>query len=112
MLNVFSGVLTAAWDLMLEMSPYLLLGFLAAGILNFLIPKDKIYKHFAGNNLKASFKAALFGVPLPICSCGVIPVAAYLREKAPLFLFFLPLPQPGSILLWPPILCLAPYLQL
>ncbi len=81
MLNVFSGVLTAAWDLMLEMSPYLLLGFLAAGILNFLIPKDKIYKHFAGNNLKASFKAALFGVPLPICSCGVIPVAAYLRDK-------------------------------
>ncbi len=81
MLNVFSGVLTAAWDLMLEMSPYLLLGFLAAGILNFLIPKDKIYKHFAGNNLKANFKAALFGVPLPICSCGVIPVAAYLRDK-------------------------------
>lgn len=81
MLNVFSGVLTAAWDLMLEMSPYLLLGFLAAGILNFLIPKDKIYKHFAGNDFKASFKAALFGVPLPICSCGVIPVAAYLRDK-------------------------------
>jgi len=81
MLNVFSGVLITSWDLLLDMSPYLLLGFLAAGILNFLIPKDKIYKHFAGNNFKASFKAALFGVPLPICSCGVIPVAAYLRDK-------------------------------
>jgi len=81
MLNVFRGVLITSWDLLLEMSPYLLLGFLAAGILNFLIPKDKIYKHFAGNDFKASFKAALFGVPLPICSCGVIPVAAYLRDK-------------------------------
>ena len=81
MLKVFSGVLITSWNLLLEMSPYLLLGFLAAGILNFLIPKDKIYKHFAGNDFKASFKAALFGVPLPICSCGVIPVAAYLRDK-------------------------------
>lgn len=81
MINVLVGIITAAWNLLLEMSPYLLLGFLAAGILNIFIPKEKIYKHLAGNNIKSIVKASIFGMPLPICSCGVIPVAAYLRQK-------------------------------
>jgi len=79
--NGLIGIITAAWYLLLEMSPYLLFGFLAAGILNVLIPREKIYKHLAGSNLKSILKASIFGVPLPICSCGVIPIAAYLREK-------------------------------
>lgn len=79
--NGLISIITAAWYLLLEMSPYLLFGFLAAGILNVLIPREKIYKHLAGSNLKSILKASIFGVPLPICSCGVIPIAAYLREK-------------------------------
>jgi len=81
MLHVITGILIAAWDLMVDMAPYLLFGFLAAGVLNILIPRKKIHQHLAGNNLAAVVKAAIFGVPLPICSCGVIPLAAYIRDK-------------------------------
>ncbi len=69
------------WCLLNEMAPYLLLGFLIAGILHILISKEKIYKHFAKNNLSSIIKASLFGIPLPLCSCGVIPVAAHLRNQ-------------------------------
>ena len=64
-----------------EMAPYLLFGFLIAGVLNTVIPKNKIYKHFSGRSFWSNVKASLFGVPLPLCSCGVIPVAAYLRKE-------------------------------
>jgi uncharacterized membrane protein YraQ (UPF0718 family)/copper chaperone CopZ len=56
-----------------EMSPYLLLGFFFAGLLYAFIPKQRIDKYFNGNPLRSSTLAALFGIPLPLCSCGVIP---------------------------------------
>ncbi len=81
MFEVLMGVLKSVWFLLLEMSPYLLFGFFIAGILNLIIPKDKIYTHLSGNKLSSIIKASLWGVPLPLCSCGVIPVAAYLRKE-------------------------------
>ena len=75
------GILKAIWNLLIEMSPYLLFGFFIAGVLNLIIPREKIYKHLSGNKLSSIIKASLFGVPLPLCSCGVIPVAAYLRKE-------------------------------
>jgi len=81
MIKGIIDIANIAWQFLLEMSPYLLLGFFVAGILNIIIPRDKIYKHLSGSNVKSIVKASVFGVPLPICSCGVIPVAAYLREK-------------------------------
>lgn len=69
------------WALFVDMSLYLLVGFLVAGVLNLIISKEKIYKHLAGNDFKSVVKASIFGVPLPLCSCGVIPVAAYLRKE-------------------------------
>ena len=81
MYEIFTGVSKSIWFLLLEMSPYLLFGFLIAGVLNLIIPREKIYKHLSGNKLGAIAKASLFGVPLPLCSCGVIPVAAYLRKE-------------------------------
>ena len=74
-------LLKAIWYLLNEMAPYLLFGFLIAGFLHILISKEKIYKHFAENNLSSIIKASLFGIPLPLCSCGVIPVAAHLRKQ-------------------------------
>ncbi len=76
-----SNLFVEIWSLLLAMSPYILFGLLIAGILHIIIPRDKIYKHFAKNNLSAVVKASLFGVPLPLCSCGVIPVAAHLRKE-------------------------------
>ena len=66
-----------------EMAPYLLLGFLIAGILHVFVP-DRFYtKYLSRDNKRAVLWAALLGVPLPLCSCGVIPTAIGLRnEKA------------------------------
>jgi len=80
-LNILLGILNSSWQLLAAMSPYLLFGFLIAGVLNIYIPKEKIYKHLKRKNLKSVIKASIFGVPLPICSCGVIPLAAYLRKE-------------------------------
>ena len=56
-----------------EMSPYLLLGFLFAGILHVYIKKEKTVKYLGKKNLRSVINAALIGIPLPLCSCGVIP---------------------------------------
>lgn len=66
-----------------RMSPYLLLGFLIAGVLHVYVPR-KFYTRFLSRDNKWSVLwAALLGIPLPLCSCGVIPTAVGLKnEKA------------------------------
>ncbi len=55
------------------MSPYLILGFVFAGILHVFFKKESIAKLLGGNKIKSAVYASLIGVPLPLCSCGVIP---------------------------------------
>lgn len=69
------------WNTFAEMSPYLLFGFLVAGILYVLLPASQVGKHLGGKGIMPVIKAAILGVPLPLCSCGVIPVAASFRKK-------------------------------
>jgi len=69
------------WELTLEMAPYLLLGFLIAGLLNGLFSKEWLQKQLGKPGWGSSIKAALFGVPLPLCSCGVIPTGVSLHKK-------------------------------
>lgn len=64
-----------------EMAPYLLLGFLIAGLLHAFVPSRVYSKHLASNNWWSVVKAAAFGVPLPLCSCGVLPTAVSLRNN-------------------------------
>lgn len=59
--------------LTIEMAPYLLLGFLFAGVLYAWFPGHKIVRYLGKNNSASSLNAALLGIPLPLCSCGVIP---------------------------------------
>lgn len=77
--------LTLYWDALVtmtaEMAPYLLLGFFIAGLLRVFVPKDIYSKHLAPRNMKSVLKAALLGIPLPLCSCGVIPTAVGLRKQ-------------------------------
>ena len=65
--------ISAFFSLLLEMSPYLLLGFLFAGLLHVYFPKDKLAKYLGKDNFSSVINAALLGIPLPLCSCGVIP---------------------------------------
>ena len=68
------------WNTLCEMAPYLLFGFFAAGLLSVLVSAELVRRHLGGHGFWPVFKAALFGVPLPLCSCSVIPVTASLRK--------------------------------
>ena len=74
------NILVESWNVMAVMAPYLLLGFLAAGILGAFIPVSIIETHLGKRGLRQVVKASLLGVPIPLCSCSVIPVAASLRK--------------------------------
>jgi hypothetical protein len=69
------------WATVGQMSPYLLFGFAVAGVLKVLIPTSFVQRHLAGKGIWPIIKSSLFGVPLPLCSCGVIPVAMSLRKR-------------------------------
>ncbi len=64
-----------------EMAPYLLLGFLVAGVLYAFVPGAFYRKHLSRPGAWAVLKAALIGVPLPLCSCGVLPTAVSLKRN-------------------------------
>ena len=88
-----------SWTVLGEMSPYLLFGFLMAGVLSICISPEFIERHLGGRGFGPVLKAALLGVPLPLCSCGVIPVAASFRRhgasRAATTSFLLSTPQTG-----------------
>lgn len=74
-------LLVSSWHIMLEAAPYMLLGFFVAGLLKAFVPAELVSKHLGTGRVAPVFKAALFGIPLPLCSCGVIPAAAGLRKQ-------------------------------
>ncbi len=63
------------------MSPFLLLGFFFAGLLRVYVPRSAYSKYLAKPGFRSVFLAALFGVPLPLCSCGVIPTAMSIKRE-------------------------------
>lgn len=81
------------------MSPYLLLGFLIAGVLHVFVPKRFYHKYLSQNNRMSVVYAALLGIPLPLCSCGVIPTAIGLKKegasKGAVASFLIATPQTG-----------------
>ncbi len=73
----FAGAL---WDLLLDTGFWLLAGFLLAGVVHVLVPNSILTRHLSGRGVLPLVKASLLGIPLPLCSCSVIPVAAGLRR--------------------------------
>ena len=82
-----------------EMSPYILLGFFLAGILHVFVNEKTLTRHLSGNGIWPVIKAAAIGVPLPLCSCGVLPTAVSLKRqgasKAATTSFLIATPQTG-----------------
>lgn len=99
MVEFFQDILLQTWETLREMSPFLLFGFLIAGILYVFIKPELIERHLGGRGVSQVVKASLLGVPLPLCSCGVIPVAASLRQhgagKGATTSFLISTPQTG-----------------
>ena len=68
------------WDLVTESAPWLLMGYLLAGIIRQVIPSDWVEKQLAQPGIVSIVKGACIGAPLPLCSCGVIPTALAIRK--------------------------------
>ncbi|MEN8222829.1 MAG: permease [Acidobacteriota bacterium] len=85
--------------LFLEISPYLLVGFFFAGLIHTILGESYIKKHFAKSGIVSTVKATILGIPLPICSCGVIPIAESLRKdgasKSSVMSFLVSTPSSG-----------------
>ncbi len=82
------------------MAPFLLFGFAMAGILHVVLPTPWVVRHLGGTGWRPIVKAALIGVPLPLCSCGVVPVALSLRRqgasRGAVAAFLMSTPQTGA----------------
>lgn len=80
-----------------DLSVYLLFGFFIAGLIHVYLPQSKIKKFFGQRNLRSVFNASLFGIPLPLCSCSVLPAAVELRKsgasKGSIFSFLVSTPE-------------------
>jgi uncharacterized membrane protein YraQ (UPF0718 family) len=80
-MQIITGILSATWQVLLDASAFIILGFLFAAVIRAFISSESIVKYMGGSNFKSVFLAALFGVPLPLCSCGVVPTAVALRKQ-------------------------------
>lgn len=72
---------TDLWHIMVESGVWLLLGLLIAGVVHAFVPRAWFMRHLGGRGVGAVVKASLLGIPMPLCSCSVIPVAAGLRSQ-------------------------------
>ncbi len=89
----------ALWDLSVDMAPYLLLGFLFAGLLKVFLPHGMMNKYLGKSSFKSVLNASLLGIPLPLCSCGVLPAGISLYKngasKGSSVSFLISTPQTG-----------------
>lgn len=81
--DLFSGILLSSWEVFTEAAPYLIFGFVVAGILNALVPDQKIVDYLGApaGKIRSVINASLAGLPLPLCSCGIVPAAMSIRKR-------------------------------
>ena len=99
MTDLVTAILRASWQVLNESAGYCLFGIFMAGLLRAFMPDDFVLTHLGKNNFISVIKASLIGVPLPVCSCGVIPVAMGLRKQGagagPTTAFMISTPETG-----------------
>lgn len=81
MLDVIFGILGESISLFKDMAPYLLFGFMVAGVLHVFVSLGYVARHLGKNSVGSVIKSVILGIPLPLCSCGVIPAAVTLKKK-------------------------------
>ena len=73
--------LTECWEIFWDSAIYVLFGIGVAGLIRAFISPSSVANHLGKGRVGPVFKAALWGIPLPLCSCGVLPAAAGLRKQ-------------------------------
>ncbi|MBW1806556.1 MAG: permease [Deltaproteobacteria bacterium] len=81
MLDHITGIAVESFYLLAAMAPYLFLGIIVAGLMHVLMPVETVTRHFGRPGIGSVLRASALGVPLPLCSCGVVPVAASLKKS-------------------------------
>jgi uncharacterized membrane protein YraQ (UPF0718 family) len=80
-MTLFFNILSEAWHLLTESALYILFGLLVSGWLHAFLSPGTVAKHLGRGRFRSVFKAALWGIPIPLCSCGVLPAAASLKKQ-------------------------------
>jgi len=73
--------INALVDLSNAMAPYIIFGLVFAGILHELVPETLVTRHLGKESVSSVVKSTVFGIPLPVCSCGVIPLATSIKKS-------------------------------
>jgi uncharacterized membrane protein YraQ (UPF0718 family)/copper chaperone CopZ len=98
-MEFMTNYFVSLWELTTDMAPYLLLGFLFAGLLKVFLPPDIMNKYLGKSSFRSVLNASLLGVPLPLCSCGVLPAGISLYKngasKGSSVSFLISTPQTG-----------------
>jgi len=81
LLDFLTTVLLQTFGVLYDGGIFVLIGFAVAGLVHVLFDPDRIVRHLGGRTMRSAAVAALFGAPLPLCSCGVLPAAMALRRK-------------------------------
>lgn len=81
MFQILVAYFQECWRVLCEAAPFMLFGFLVAGLLKAFVSERLMARHLGGRGPGSVVKAALIGVPLPLCSCGVLPAALGLRRQ-------------------------------
>ena len=80
-MDIIINILSESWHLLLEASVYILFGMLIGGMLKVFLNPSFVANHLGKGRFMSVIKAALFGIPIPLCSCGVLPAAASLKKQ-------------------------------
>ena len=80
-MELITEFFTALFDLSNAMAFYILFGLAFAGILHELVPETLVTKHLGLESISSVIKSTIFGIPLPVCSCGVIPLATSIKKS-------------------------------
>ncbi len=81
MTHIITTALLSSWNLLLQSSIYILFGLLVGGLLKMFLSPAYVANHLGTGRFSSVFKAALLGIPIPLCSCGVLPAAASLKKQ-------------------------------
>jgi len=80
-MNLIVSIFAQSWHLLLESSVFILFGLLVSGLLRVFLNPGAVSRHLGQGRFRSVFKASLMGIPIPLCSCGVLPAAAALKKQ-------------------------------
>jgi len=80
-MTFITNIFSSSWYLLLEASIYMLFGLMISGLLKVFIDPNTVVRHLGRGRFASVFKAALLGIPVPLCSCGVLPAAMSLKKQ-------------------------------